>query len=153
MSKQRRIWSVLDKIHDDMQISSLGHHGSLSVFLVKWHQLPQAIDFSSWSRNALKDTLMTTKKRDSRYGRLIRGNLIGSSIARLVHFGDAGRRRIQQINGKYLKEYYPNVWINTQLPIRSTNSSDSRYHKGIVASAENRPKGGKDQYNAYRSWG
>ena len=43
--------------------------------------------------HALKDTLMTTKKRDSRSGHLIRGNLIGSGIARLIHFGDAGRRR------------------------------------------------------------
>ena len=82
---------------------------------------------------------MMIKKRDSRYGRLIRRNLIGSGIARLVHFGNAGRRRrIQQINGKYLKEYCPNVWINTQRPIRSADSSNGRYQKGIAASAKNR---------------
>jgi hypothetical protein len=63
MSKQWRIWSVLRKIRNDMQISNLGHHGSLSVFLVKWHQLPQAIDFSSRSRNALKDTYDDQKAR------------------------------------------------------------------------------------------
>ena len=142
MSKQLRIWSDLHKISDNMHNSSLRHHGSLSAFPVKWHQLPQAVDFSSWSRSALEDTLVTTKRRDSQFGHLIRVNLIGSGIARLVHFGDAGRRRrIQQINGKYLKEYYPNIWINTQWPIRSTDGSNSRCQKGIVASTKIDPEG------------
>ena len=141
MSKQRRIWSDLHKISDNMQNSSLRHHGSLSAFLVKWHQLPQAVDFSSWSRSALEDTLMMTKRRDSQYGHLIRVNLTGSGIARLVHFGDAGRRkRIQQINGKYLKEYYPNVWINTQRPIRLTDSSNRWYQKVVAAGAKIDPE-------------
>ena len=43
---------------------------------------------------------------------------------------------VEQSNGEYLKEYYPNVWINTELPIRSIASSNSRYQEGIAFDAK-----------------
>ena len=46
----------------------------------------------------------------------------------------------EQSNGEYLKEYYPNVWIDTQRPIRSTDSSNGRYQKGIAAGAKIDPE-------------
>lgn len=44
------------------------------------------------------------------------------------------------LNGEYLKEYYPNVWINTGQPICSIDNSNSRYHEGIAYGAKNKPR-------------
>ena len=48
---------------------------------------------------------------------------------------------VEQSNEKYLKGYYPKIQINTWQPICSVVNSNSWYHKGIVASVENRPEG------------
>ena len=47
------------------------------------------------------------------------------------------------MNEKYLKKYYPSIWINTWQPISSIIGSNSRYQKGIASSSKNEPKGGK----------
>ena len=48
---------------------------------------------------------------------------------------------IEQSNGEYLKEYYPNVWINTGQPICLIDSSNSRYQEGIASGAKINPEG------------
>ena len=39
-----------------------------------------------------------------------------------------------------MKEYYPNVWINTGQPICSIDSSNSRYQEGVASGAKNEPR-------------
>ena len=47
----------------------------------------------------------------------------------------------EQSNGEYLKEYYPNIWINTGQPICSIDSSNSWYQEGIDSGGKINPEG------------
>ena len=42
----------------------------------------------------------------------------------------------EQSDREYLKEYYPNIWINTGQPICSIDSPNGWYHEGIASSAK-----------------
>ena len=92
---------------------------------------------------------MPIRSKDNKSGKssqLIGKDLIGSSVVRWVIFIfwkhlKGKKDSVEQLNGKYLKEYYPNVWINTWQPICSVDSSNSRYQKGIASGAKINPEG------------
>ena len=66
-------------------------------------------------------------------GRLIGKDLIGLNVVRpsnayVLETLGGGEEFGRSINGKYLKKYYPSVWINTLQPISSIIGSNSQYH-------------------------
>ena len=47
----------------------------------------------------------------------------------------------ERSNREYLKEYYPNVWINIRQLICSIDSSNSQYQEGIASGVKMNPEG------------
>ena len=101
-----------------------------------------------WERFGLESKIANQVKEQQIWqsGQLIGKDLIRSSIVGRVIFifwkrWKGKKDSVEQSNGEYLKEYYPNIWINIGQPICSINKSNSRSQESIASGAKMNPEG------------